>query len=246
MEIDVTFTPAELARAALRDRVVVILDVVRASTTMIQGIASGCEAFLPVRSVAAARRLARELPEANRLLGGERGGARVPGFDLGNSPWEYLPERVAGKTIVFTTTNGTAAINAARGAGETLIGAFVNLGAVTRRLAQRGSDLPTGQAGVTLAAAGRGGRPVLDDVACAGMMAQEVVTLLGGSCSLSDAARIAVQASVPYRGRLRELLEESASGRALLSIGYDRDLDFCARLSVLDVVPRVVEGKVGV
>lgn len=237
MEIDVTFTPAELARVALHGRVVVILDVVRASTTIVQGIASGCEVFLPVPSVAAARRLARGLPAATRLLGGERGGARVLGFDLGNSPWEYLPERVAGKTIVFTTTNGTSAINAARGAGETLIGAFVNLGAVTRRLAQRGSD-------VTLAAAGRAGRPVLDDVVCAGMMAQEVVTLLGDSCTLTDAARIAVQASVSYRGRLRALLEESASGRALLNIGYDRDLDFCAQLSVLDVVPRVVDGRV--
>lgn len=103
--------------------------------------------------------------------------------------------------------------------------------------AQRGSD-------VTLAAAGRGGRPVLDDMACAGMIAQEGVTLLGDSCTLTDAARIAVGAGVPYRGRLRELLEESASGRALLSIGYDRDLDFCARLSVLDVVPRAVNGRV--
>ncbi|MBI2887162.1 MAG: 2-phosphosulfolactate phosphatase [Chloroflexi bacterium] len=237
MEIDVSFTPRELARLEVRRRIVVVIDVVRASTTIVQGLASGGAAFVPVGSVAAARRASGSVPEALRLLGGERGGVRIPGFDLGNSPWEYTPDRVAGKTVVFTTTNGTAAIRAARDPQELLIGALVNLEAVARYLAARATD-------VVLAAAGQEGRPVLDDTVCAGLLAERLQALSGEGYALSDGARLALGASQPYRGRLREMLEHAASGRALLRIGYQRDLDFCAQLSVLDAVPGVVDGRV--
>jgi len=237
MKIDVTFTPSELARTDLRERTVVVLDVVRASSTIAQGMASGAAAFVPVRSVTAARRAARQYPPAVRLLGGERDGVRIPGFDLGNSPREFTAARVSGKTIVFTTTNGTAAISAARAAQRTYIGAFVNLAAVADCLLREDAD-------VTLAAAGRRDRPVLDDVACAGAFIQALQQKVG--CELTDSAKIALRLWEPYQGRVRDLLADSASGRALIHIGYDLDLDFCGQTSVLNVAPRVLEGKVGV
>ena len=115
MEIDVTFTPNELGKTSREGRVVVVIDVVRAATTMCTGLANGAAAFLPVRSVTAARRRAQAIPEGQRLLGGERGGVPPAGFDLGNSPLDYTPERVAGQQIVFTTTNGTATLAASWG-----------------------------------------------------------------------------------------------------------------------------------
>ncbi len=236
MKIDATFTPSELARADLRDRTVVVLDVVRASSTIAQGMANGAAAFIPVRSVTAARRAARQYPPAVRLLGGERDGVRIPGFDLGNSPREYTRERVSGKAIVFTTTNGTAAISAAKAAQRIYVGAFVNLAAVADCLLREDAD-------VTLAAAGRNNRPVLDDVACAGAFIQELQQQLG--CELTDSAKIALRLWEPYQGRVRDLLADSASGQALIRIGYDLDLDFCAQIGVLNVAPQVVQGKVG-
>lgn len=236
MKIDVTFTPFELARADLRGRTVVVLDVVRASSTIAQGMASGAAAFVPVRSVTAARRTARQYPPAGRLLGGERDGVRIPGFDLGNSPREYTGERVSGKTIVFTTTNGTAAITAAKAARRTYIGAFVNLAAVVDGLVREDAD-------VTLAAAGRSNRPVLDDVGCAGAFIKAMQQNL--QLELADSAKIALRLWEPYQERVRDLLSDSASGQALIHIGYDLDLDFCSQTGVLNVAPRVVEGKVG-
>lgn len=235
MKINVTFTPSELARSDLRDRTVVVLDVIRASSTIAQGMASGAAAFVPVRSVTAARRAARQYPPALRLLGGERDGVRIPGFDLGNSPREYTNERVSMKTIVFTTTNGTAAISAAKAAQRIYVGALVNLTAVADCLLREGAD-------VTLAGAGRSDHPVLDDVACAGAFIHALQQKV--RCELTDSAKIALRLWEPYQGRVRDLLVDSASGQALIHIGYDLDLDFCAQIGVLNVAPRVVQGKV--
>ena len=128
-------------------------------------------------------------------------------------------------------------MTAAQGAEEVLVGAFINLEAMARRLAGRGAN-------VTLAAAGAEGRPVLDDVVCAGMLAQHIKEVLGSACALTDSASIAVTASTPYIGRIPEMLSESASGKALLSLGYREDLEFCSQLSTSAVVPKVVEGRV--
>ena len=237
MLLDVTFTPRELARLDRRSHAVAIIDVVRASTTMVQGLASGCPAFIPVPSVASARRTARALGSPDVLVGGERRGVAVRGFDLGNSPLEYTPERVKGKTVVFTTTNGTAAIAAATDARRVVIAAFVNLEAVIRHLVADGGD-------VTVAAAGRLGRPALDDTVCAGLIVERVRQESEGGYTLTDGAYLALEASKEQRPRLREMLAQAASGRALKALGAEDDLDFCARLDVFDLVPSVEDGRV--
>ena len=236
MEIDVTFTPNELGKTSREGRVVVVIDVVRAATTMCTGLANGAAAFLPVRSVTAARRRARAIPAGQRLLGGERGGVPPAGFDLGNSPLDYTAERVAGQQIVFTTTNGTATLAAAEGALAVYTGALVNLEAVAQRLMQLNAP-------VTLAAAGANGRPVLDDLGCAGMIIQRLQAL-GVAVTLSDGAQVALTVARRYEGRTLEMLRESFSGRALLDVGLGDDLHHCAQLSVLDMLPRLEGDRV--
>lgn len=237
MQLDVTLTPPELDRLDRRGHVVAVVDVVRASSTMINGLANGCRAFVPVPSVAAARRTAAVLQPKNPLLGGERGGLAVRGFDLGNSPWEYTADRVKGRTVVFTTTNGTAAIAAGAEARQVIIAGFVNLEAVARYLTAASSD-------VTVAAAGRGRRPALDDTICAGLVVERILDLIKGSLELTDGARLALETARGQRPRIRELLSMAASGRHVTALGLERDLDFCAQLDVFDLVPRVVEGRV--
>ena len=237
MEIDVTFTPAGLKTSRPSGRTVVVIDVVRASSTMVQGLANGCTGFLPVRTVTEARRRALTLSGPPPLLGGERRGVRLPGFQLGNSPLEYTAETVAGRNVVFSTTNGTAAIDASGGAATVVIGSFLNLGAAAEHAVRLGAD-------VTLAGAGAGGRPVLDDVVCAGMLAQRIQELSPGGAVLTDAAQLALLAAQPYQGRLLALLRDSFSGRALLAIGYGQDLEFCARLDALPIVPTLRAGWV--
>lgn len=237
MQLDVTLTPGELDRLDRRTHTVAVIDVVRASTTMIHGLSNGCLEFVPVPSVAAARRTARALPQTDLLLGGERGGVAVAGFDLGNSPEEYSRQRVAGKTIVFTTSNGTATIAAAAEAHAIIIAAFINLEAAAQKLARAGTD-------VTLAAAGRGGRPALDDTVCAGMLVQRICDLATEPFFLTDGAHLAAAAARAYEERTGALLDQAASGRAVKSLGFPRDIDACSPLNTHDLVPRVIDGRV--
>src|SRR3972149_9874236 len=113
MQIEVTLTPAELRATELAGKTVVVIDELRASSTIVQALGNGARAVFPVASIPEARKHAGQMNGV--LLGGERGGLRIPGFDLGNSPSEYTRDRVAGKTIVLTTTNGTRAVHIAAG-----------------------------------------------------------------------------------------------------------------------------------
>src|SRR5690606_19366866 len=138
VKIEVAFTPAELAGIDLGDRVVVVLDVLRATSTIVEALANGARAVSPVSTVDEAVRLAEALGREGVLLAGERRSLRIDGFDMGNSPLEFTRERVSGKQIVLTTTNGTVAILASATARRVLIASYLNLGAVAEELVHDG------------------------------------------------------------------------------------------------------------
>ena len=149
--LPVLVTPEELAAGD-----VVMIDVLRASTTITQALVSKATAVIPCREVEEARQTAGGLPPKTAVLGGERGGLPIPGFDIGNSPAEYTPATVQGKLVVFTTTNGTLALLQCRAAARVLIGSFVNLSAVIDKL---NGDRP-----IHLLCAGTRGRITREDV----------------------------------------------------------------------------------
>src|SRR5258706_13920045 len=132
-QLDVYLLPALVEPAQLAGKTAVVIDVLRATTTIVHALAAGATQVIPCLEVDEARRIAAELGE-RAISGGERGGKQIPGFDLGNSPAEYSRERVAGKTVVFTTTNGTRAMLRCKAARRVLLGAFVNFSAVCREL----------------------------------------------------------------------------------------------------------------
>ena len=215
------FTPDEAGAAPTG----LVIDVIRATSTICQALASGYEKAFCTAEVEEARSLARTLGGA--VLGGERNAVRVPGFDLGNSPREYVEP--VGETLVLSTTNGTrAVVAAARRCSRVFVASLLNLAAAVEVAGEAGED-------VLVVCAGVQGALALDDAFVAG----RIVELLGGT--RTDAAEAAARLTRSWRDA-EEALRASKSGRNLLENAPDLepDIPFCARESVLDVVPRLI------
>lgn len=225
MRAHVFLTPGEVDGAVVQEATVVVVDVVRATTTMVEALANGARAIYPTDSTESAVKLASSLGREDTLLCGERKGLKVEGFDLGNSPAEFAPETVEGKRLVMSTTNGTVAVAQVQEAPRVLVGAFINLQAV--------ADAVRGDARVAILCAGRAGRFALDDTLCAGHLLRR----LGPDLEMNDAARAAweLAGAVPPS---RAFLEGTEAGRALDAIGLAGDLEVCAQV---DRHPVVVE-----
>jgi 2-phosphosulfolactate phosphatase len=232
MRISVAPVPSEFASAE-PGSVAVVIDVFRASTTIAAALAGGARFVLPVSDVEQAMKLAEPYAENEVLLGGERECQRIEGFQLGNSPREYTREVVAGKVIIFTTTNGTRALTAAKDAATVLVGSFVNFSAVAEAVA--------GHEAVTILCAGNNGRLSLEDFACAGGL---VSRLARGKPRLDDAALAAQAAYKNLKADLGRTLAATEHALRLTDLGFRADLDFALKVDSLPVVPRLNEGRI--
>jgi 2-phosphosulfolactate phosphatase len=236
-KLDVLFTPAEYATLPGRDlsgTTCVVFDVLRATSTMLTALANGAEAVLPVSEIADAVAIRRQRPDV--LLAGERHGLKITAaqsggvdFDLGNSPREFTPERVAGRVIVTTTTNGTRALRACSGAGRVLVGALFNLRALTEALrTQRPRDL-------LLVCAGTVEKAAYEDALAAGGLCESLWSEFGSGAT--DSALMARQLFQQARGDLTGALGAGRNGRRLLAIPeLAADVAVCARLDALPLV----------
>ena len=214
MRVDVAFTPAEAVSAPVG----VVVDVLRATSTIAQALASGYERVFCCAEIEDAVALRKRLGEG--LLGGERSAVKIEGFDVGASPREFLGEPRA-RTVIFSTTNGTRAILAAAGrCHDVYLGSLLNLGAVVRAVREREED-------VAVICAGFQGSFALDDAYCAG----RIVQLLEGEPR--DAAKAAELVARAFPDAHTALL-----ARTYGPPGLEEDIRFCARENVLDVVPR--------
>lgn len=231
--LDVVWVPAELRTRRVAGAPTVVIDVVRATTSMTTALAAGAARVIPVATVAEARARAAEV--GGSLLCGERRGLPPEGFDLGNSPGSYTAERVSGRTLVFTTTNGTRAITAAAAACPLALACFRNAGAVARLLAR---DLARDSGGetVTLVCAGRKGRVSMDDAWCAGHLVDRLARIRP-HLRLTDGARAARELAGALGAPTASGLAETAAGRAGIALELGGDLVECARLDDLEVVP---------
>ena len=226
MKAEVFLTPAELDPASVQGAAVVVVDVVRATTTIVEALASGARAIYPVASTEDAVRLATSLGREDTLLCGERKSVKVEGFDLGNSPAEFTPEAVAGKRLVMSTTNGTAALARVQEAERVVTAAFTNLGAV--------ADALRGHPHVVVVCAGRVGRFALDDALCAG----HLLLRMGGGRELNDAAR-AAQSVAGALPPTEAILASTAAGQAVIAHGFAQDLHICAQVDRHTLVPEL-------
>jgi 2-phosphosulfolactate phosphatase len=243
-EVRVHLLPEHTRPGELRGGVAVVIDVLRATTTIIHALAAGCEAVLPCLEVEEAKARADGMRAGRVLLAGERGGKPLPGFDLGNSPGEFTPKICRGTTLVLTTTNGTKALLRAAEADRVLIAGFVNYSAVCEQL--RLDARP-----VHMICAGTEGEITLEDALLAGAFVDFLCE--SGEVRINDAARLAWDCFENHGKILDGALEISRGGEILKQLGYDDDIRDAAKVDQFALVPelrrdplRIEVGAVGI
>jgi len=232
VRLDVHFGVQQLTSQDIQGRVVAVIDVLRASTTISASLANGARAVIPFESSEEAVTRSKQLERGAFLLAGERRMLRMEGFDLGNSPLEYSAAAVEGKTVLLATTNGTGALLAVQGARDVVVASYVNLTGVSSmlRAALRGG------ADISIICAGQERQFALEDAACAGRYVQNVSRRLS-NVNLNDAALAASLLDRKYGDNLMRLFETAAHGRALAAAGFEADLAACAAVDSFPVIP---------
>jgi 2-phosphosulfolactate phosphatase len=240
MRVDVAFTPAGLTQADVHGRVVFVIDILRATTSMCAALSHGARAIIPVSSTEEALRLAQTLGSTDVLLAGERNCSRIPGFQLGNSPLEMTDSAVRGKTILLTTTNGTDALLACHAAGAVYPAAAANLSLA----AERGREALDGDQPILIVCAGRQGDFALDDAYCAGRLTAAIFGSTKPRRELNDAGLAALDLVRRYGDRWERPLANSRSGRELVKLGFRADVRDAGRLDAYPVLAQFHERRV--
>jgi 2-phosphosulfolactate phosphatase len=233
--VDVAFLPRDVVAPA--EQCCVVVDVLRASTMLATLFARGCPAVYVARTLDQGRAFARA---RGFLLCGERGGARPPGFDLGNSPTELEGKHVADRPAVLCTTNGTVALHAVAAAPAVFVGSLSNAAAVAADALEAARD----PGRLTIVCAGREGRFAYDDAWTAGRLVARAVALSGGSADLTDAAQAALALTQAVPDAL-DALRRSRSAQALLPLGLESDIAFAAQEDRFALAPRLVSEASG-
>ncbi|MEW6104988.1 MAG: 2-phosphosulfolactate phosphatase [Bacillota bacterium] len=235
VRIDVALVPQEIEARSLNGITAIVIDVLRASTTIACAISNGCDEVIPTISVEEAVEISRAYARGDYLLCGERRGEKIEGFDLGNSPLEYTEDRVAGKKIIMTTTNGTGAIRAVKGADDVIVGSYWNLSAACERAVSLGRD-------ILIVCAGEGRRFALEDAVCAGMMCERIASMVEGD--ESDGCIAARRLYAAFRDNIEAVLAGSEHARYLARIGFGDDVAAAAQVDRVSVVPVLHGGHI--
>ena len=240
MTLDVVFTPLGLAPGDVTGRTILVVDVLRATTTICAAMHHGARAVVVAADADDAARLAHTLDTGDVLLAGERHSLRIPGFQLGNSPSEMTADQVAGKTLVMTTTNGTRALLATAGARDVIVASAVNLSAA----AAAGARALASEGDLLILCAGRDQGFGMDDAYIAGRL---VIGALGGRRTrkgLNDAALVSVDLVRRYGENVERVFALSHAGRDLVRLGFTSDLESAAHLDAHPVVPHYHDRRV--
>lgn len=233
MKIEVFFSPSQIDDLFLRDKNVIVIDVLRASTTVAVALKNGAKEIIPVNTIESAVKVSGNLFGDVVLRGGERNGKIIEGFNLGNSPFEYTIEAVKGKSIIFCTTNGSNAMWKARYAKNMAVAGFVNISAVVEYIKGLKDDL-------YILCAGKQTQFCLEDVVCAGMIIKLLMDDDDSDFIFNDSA---AAAHILYKNASKNLLKMMRStdhGKYLLEIGFEKDVEFCTNIDTVDIVPQLI------
>jgi 2-phosphosulfolactate phosphatase len=240
MKIDLSFSASDFDDLQLREKNVVVLDILRASTTITIALNNGAREIIPVGSIESAVKISGSLFGEVTLRGGERNGKIIEGFNLGNSPLEYSETAVKGKSIIYCTTNGSVAMAKSRYAKTLVIGSFVNLSAVVSFLHEENRDF-------LLLCAGHAGTVSnfsMEDAVCAGMMIQRLEKIETLEIALTDSAKAALALYKSFGRSVLKMLKTSEHGTYLAEIGFADDLKICAAVDSVPVLPIQIENKI--
>ena len=229
-DLQVCLSPSLIPLFNVEDHIVVVIDIFRATSSICYGIDNGAEAIIPVAEVEEC--LAYQAKYPHYLLAAERNGEVVSGFDFGNSPFSYTKQKVAGKTVVLTTTNGTHALHLSRNAKKIVIGSFLNLSAVC-------NWLKTQQENILLVCAGWKNNFNLEDTIFAGAVVDQ---LKNNNFRLDDAAIAANDLYQLAKGGLDAYLKKTSHSERLKQLGIEKDIAFCLQVDIATAIP-VLDGE---
>ena len=231
MRLDVFFTPSQVKPADTAGRLVAIVDVLRASTTVATALGNGAKTVIPLEGADEVISRSKEFSRSGVKLAGEQKMFPIAGFDLGNSPQDFTAEAVEGKTILITTTNGTRALLGVQGARDIVIASYVNFTAVLAMMKVAASS----NTDIAIICAGEEGSFTLEDAACAGRYVRAIPKR--ASVLSNDAASASVLIEKRYGENIAKVFKESTHGQALQSAGFGDDLTAAAEVDAYSVVP---------
>jgi len=221
----------------LADKIAVVIDVFRATSTMVTALANGCQAIIPMLTTEEA--MERRMIEPGALLGGERKALRIEGFDLGNSPFDYTPEKVGGKKVIVTTTNGTRAIQAVAEARRVWMASFLNIESIAHTIIRYVETHPDIK-GLVIICAGSEDRFDIPDTLCAGML----IETLGKHITTNDLGRASQLLYNIGKDDLLQMVKQTEHGQLLLSLGFEKDVIYCSTSNILPIVPVLENGEI--
>jgi 2-phosphosulfolactate phosphatase len=231
VRLDVFFTPNQVKPAETAGRLVLIVDVLRASTTVATALGNGARTVIPVEGADEVITRSKEFARSQILLAGEQKMHSIAGFDIGNSPQAFTPAVVEGKTILITTTNGTRTLLGVQNARDIVIASYVNFSAVLALMKVAASS----NTDISIICAGEEGVFTLEDSACAGRFVKAIPKR--ADIQSNDAAAASVLIEKKYGDNIAKVFKESAHGQALASAGFGDDLTAAAQVDSYPVVP---------
>jgi 2-phosphosulfolactate phosphatase len=234
MKVDLIISADDIRDDKIKDKSVVVIDMLRATSVIVTAVKNGCKGVIPVLTVEEALDTVA-LDRKKFILGGERKALKIEGFDCSNSPLEYEDECVKGKTLVMTTSNGTRAIKGSSGARNILIGSMLNANALSKKLIELNND-------IVFVNAGTYGEFSMDDFICSGYIMECIVNnSREKKIQLSD---IASTAHYIYKSNtdVTSFIKYAKHYRVLIDLGLEEDLEYCCRKDITDIVPEYRNG----
>lgn len=232
--LDVFFSSQSFHEEELRNKVVVVIDVLRASSTIVTALMNQAKGIIPVEDMGEASRISQSVNSDKLLLCGEKDGVKIEGYDLGNSPLEYNTEVVKEKTLIFNTTNGTKAIKKAVGSVQLYVASFLNLSTIVHTLREEQKD-------IVLICAGWRGRMAIEDLLLAGNI---IYRLSDGELAAngSDGAKVAFGLYEKYSDNIPGVIHRSNHAMRLKDIAGEKDIDYCSQTDICEILPVLNDG----
>jgi len=231
MRIDIIVSADDIKKEKIKDKTVVVIDMLRATSVITTAMSNGCKGVIPVLTVDEVARIVKDSKE-EFMLGGERNALKIEGFNYSNSPLEYTRQAIDGKTLIMTTTNGTKAIKGCIGASSILIGAMLNAKAIAQRIVKLNKD-------VVIVNAGTYGEFSIDDFLCSGYIINCVLKL--AQIELTD---IAVTSHYIYMNNedIHNFIKYANHYKTIMKLGLSEDLEYCCQKDIIDIVPEYKDG----
>lgn len=235
MNIDVVISAQHIKPEKFKDRIVVVIDVLRATSVMVTALNNGCDKIIPVKEIEEAIDIASK--DRNRyLLGGERGGIKIDKFDFSNSPLDYIEDIVKGKSLIMTTTNGTRAIKNSEEAEKIFIGALINGRVVAEKLAKLNKD-------VTFVNAGTDGEFSMDDFITSGYIINCLRDIMKNHCTLTDIAKTSEYVYI-NNPSIISFVKDALHYKRMKDLRYNEDLRYCLSKDLINIVPEYKDGEI--